>query len=174
MTWHPFYLDPNAPKTAVPTLQRLAEKFGADQVPRMMERMTRMGASDGIAFSFGNKTGHTRDAHRLLALAKRKGVQSEVADALFHSYFEADGDITSHDTLVAAAEKGGLASDETRKWLDGDEGGDEVDREVSVAYRAGIHGVPKFTINNKFQVDGAQDVETFLDGLVKAKEALKP
>ena len=173
VSWSPFYLDPSLPKHGVPVQQRMAERFGADRVEFMQNRLRMMGQPDGINFTFSGKIGNTRDAHRLIQLGKTKGIetQNRVVTELFRGYFEESGDITSHDLLTSAGEKAGLDPAEIKKWLAEGKGGQEVDREVDLAYRAGIQGVPNFTINDKFTVDGAQDVQVFLEEFVKAKDA---
>jgi predicted DsbA family dithiol-disulfide isomerase len=134
--------------------------------------MRAMGRGDGIDFTSQGLVGNTRDAHRLVQLAKTKSltVQDKVMEQLFLSYFENGGDVTSHDMLVAAAEKGGLDPAEAKEWLARDSGGPEVDKEVSQSYGEGISGVPNFTIDGKYQINGAQDVTVFLQQLVAAKE----
>lgn len=175
ISWLPFYLDPTAPKKGIPVQERMAQKFGADHVNAMNVRMRSLGAAEGITFTHKGKTGSTRDAHRLIQLAKTKGSDKEdsVVSSLFRSYFEEGGDITSHDDLVAAAERGGIDSATARAWLaDGsDKGGAEVDAEVSEAYERGVHGVPYFIINDTVEVSGAQDVQTFVKGLLRAKNS---
>lgn len=173
-TGKPFYLDPTLPRgKSMPVQERMAQKFGADKLDVMTERMRMMGQSEGICFSFQGKIGNTRDAHRLSQLAKTKGadVQSKLMAALMHSYFEESGDVTSHDTLLDAAEKAGLDRAEAKTWLDEGKGGDEVDRAVEWAYAKGIQGVPHFIINDRYEIGGAQDVEAFLGEFVRAKSA---
>ncbi|KAH8893900.1 dsba-like thioredoxin domain-containing protein [Thozetella sp. PMI_491] len=169
ITWHPFSLDPNGPTTGIPTAELTAKRFGTDQVPRIQDRLRRMGECDGISFCIDNKIGNTRDAHRVLELARKKDVQHAVADALFNLYFEKSGDITSHEMLLQAGTAGGLDASECQAWLDGDDGGDVVDSAVEKAKKAGLRGVPQFTINGKFHIDGAQDVKTFLEEFAKAR-----
>lgn len=148
----------------------MAQRFGPDRVQVMNARMAHMGNAEGIDFTFKGLVGNTRDAHRLVQLAKKKSleVQGKVMEELFHSYHENGGDITSHDMLIAAAEKGGVDAAEAKAWLAGESGGPEVDKEVQEAYRAGISGVPSFTINEKYKLDGAQDVITILQTLAAA------
>jgi predicted DsbA family dithiol-disulfide isomerase len=131
-----------------------------------------MGSPEGINFTSKGLVGNTRDAHRLVQLAKSKSLstQDRVIEEIFKSYLEHGGDITSHDMLVAAAEKGGLDAAEAKAWLQSDSGGSEVDKEVGEAYRAGVSGVPNFTINGKFKIDGAQEVQTFVQQLAAAKK----
>jgi predicted DsbA family dithiol-disulfide isomerase len=173
LSWSPFYLDPTLPKEGIPHDVRMAEKFGADRMKPLKARMTLMGQSEGICFNFDRKIGNTRDAHRLMQLAKSKGseVENKTMASLFQDHFEGGGDITSHEMLMTAGEKAGLDRDEMKKWLEKDSGGKEVDRAVDEAYSMGIQGVPHFIINNSFEVSGAQDPQTFLEEFARAKAA---
>ncbi len=174
ITWHPFYLNPSLPKVGIDAKVHLARKFGADRLAMIQSRLKSLGEAEGINFTLNGKLGNTRDAHRLVQLAKTKSneLENKVISELFKSYFEEDGDVTSHDMLIAAGERAGLERSEIKKWLDEGKGGDEVDHEVEEAYKKGIHGVPNFTINDRYDVSGAQDVETFLAEFVRAKESL--
>lgn len=133
--------------------------------------LKRFGEAEGINFSFKARIGNTRDAHRLVQLAKTKSneLENSVISALFKLHFEEDGDITSHDVLIAAGEKGGLDKAEVKSWLDEGRGGPEVDKEVEEAYRDGVSGVPNFTINGKYRVEGAQDPEKLVEVLKRIK-----
>ena len=150
----------------------MAQRFGPDMYTAMQQRLALVGREEGISFGFDSKIGNTRDSHRLIQLGKIKGndVENRVVSELFAMYFEGNGDITSHDHLIAAAEKAGIEKDEAREWLETDKGGKEVDAEVEQAYAKGIHGVPNFTINSKYEVDGAQDPQAFLEQFARVKE----
>ncbi|KAL8668077.1 MAG: hypothetical protein Q9202_000055 [Teloschistes flavicans] len=171
ITWHPFYLNPTLPKGGIDKRQFFDERFGADRTPMMYARMSGIGKSLGIEFKYGGKTGNTRDSHRLIQLAKTKGseTQDRVVMGFFKTYFEEEGDITDHDTLRAAATKAGLAEAEVNEWLQSDKGGKEVDREVAEAQRKAISGVPHFTMQEKYDIGGAQDVETFAETFERIK-----
>ena len=137
----------------------------------IMQRMVAVGKSNGINFSFGGKTGNTRDSHRLIEMAGRKSeaTQERVVEGLFQAYFEKEQDITSHDVLKAAATKSGIGEDEVDRWLKSDEGGEVVDKEVMQAQVKGISGVPNFTLQGKYELGGAQDAQAFLDMFEEAK-----
>lgn len=172
VTWLPFYLDPTAPEKGMPLLERFQQRFGPDKAAPMQNRLRSVGSQHGIDFSFAGKIGRTRDSHRLIELAGRKGaaVQNAVVLQLFQSYFEADGDITALDTLLEAGVKGGLDRAEVGDWLETGEGGDQVDKEVEKVKEKGIHGVPYFTIQGEYVVNGAQDPQDFLEVFVRVKE----
>lgn len=182
VTWKPFYLDPTLPQgRGIPVLERMAQKFGADRLDAINKHLVSMGQSEGICFSMQGKLGNTRDAHRLVQLARSKDMEnkevksSKYQDALMtgmmRRYFEEGGDITSHVLLLDAAVEAGIDRSEAKAWLDEGKGGDIVDKEVQEAYARGIQGVPHFIINGRYEISGAQDVEGFLAEFIRAKEA---
>lgn len=130
----------------------------------MQGHLARLGTEVGIAFAFGGKTGRTRDSHRIVQLGKTKGleVQDRVVDEFFKAYFENEQDITSHEVLLSAAVKAGLEEGEVKEWLQSDRGGEEVDREVEEARRNWVSGVPNFTINGRYEIQGAEEPGAFL------------
>ena len=138
----------------------------------MQERLAQLGKSDGIDFKFGGKTGNTRDSHRLIQLGKAKSpaVQTRVVEELFAAYFENERDITSHDVLVDAGVKAGLNATEVKEWLDSGKGGPEVDKEVQEAYEQSISGVPNFTIQDQFEIGGAQEPADFVQLFERVKK----
>ena len=138
----------------------------------MQERLAQLGKSDGIDFKFGGKTGNTRDSHRLIQLGKAKSpaVQTRVVEELFAAYFENEKDITSHDVLVDAGVKAGLNAAEVKEWLESGQGGPEVDKEVQEAYEQSISGVPNFTIQDQFEIGGAQEPAAFVQLFEKIKK----
>ena len=172
-TWHPFYLDPTLPKTGTDPKIHLGNKYGHDRVAMMHARIKALGEAEGINFSLEGNIGNTRDAHRLIQLAKTKSNEAEnrLIAELFKAHFEDAGDVTSLEFLVAVGESAGLDKAETRAWLEGGKGGDEVDAEVADAYRKGVSGVPNFTINDSFDVSGAQDPDVFLAEFIRIKKA---
>ncbi|KAI1131382.1 DSBA-like thioredoxin domain-containing protein [Nemania abortiva] len=173
VTWAPFYLDPTSPAVGVPMMERMAQKFGAERLGMIRQRLTTIGQEEGINFAFAGRIGNTRDSHRLIQMAKTKGndVENRVVTELFKAYFEGEGDITSHATLIAAGEKAGLVSSEVKEWLETGKGGAEVDREVQEAYGNGVSGVPNITIQGIHDIGGAQEPEVFTAIFAKIKEA---
>ena len=163
-TWHPFYLNPDAPKTSIDKTAFYRAKFGDQRAAAAFQMLSQIGQKEGIAFKFGGRTGNTRDSHRLVQLGKTKSAaqQTRVIEELFASYFEKEEDITSWEVLLGAAERAGLERGEASEWLESGKGGEEVDREVEEAYKKGISGVPNFEINGRFEVGGAQEPQAFV------------
>jgi predicted DsbA family dithiol-disulfide isomerase len=163
-TWMPFYLNPNAPKKGIDKQEYFHMRFGPERTKMMQQRLAMIGKADGIDFKFGGKTGNTRDSHRLVQLGKSKSpqMQTRVVEELFKAYFENEQDITSHEVLKQAGIKAGLEEKEVTEWLESDQGGKQVDEEVGNAQSMFISGVPHFTIENRYKLEGAQDPEAFL------------
>jgi len=138
----------------------------------MFQRLSAVGESVGIQFKYGGKTGNTRDSHRLIQLGKTKSpeMQTRVVDELFAAYFENEKDITSREVLVDAGVKAGLGEKEVKAWLEGDKGGKEGDEEVREARENMVSGVPNFTIQDRFEISGAQDPLAFVSMFERVKK----
>jgi predicted DsbA family dithiol-disulfide isomerase len=164
-TWFPFYLNPDAPKQGIDKQSYYHSRFGPERTAMMQSRLAAIGRSAGIDFEFGGKTGNTRDSHQLVQLAKTHGPekQTRVIEELFKAYFENEKDITSQEILIQAGVDAGLAKAEVQDWLYNDKGGPAVDREVQQAKSNFISGVPFFTINGKYHLEGAEDPSAFVE-----------
>ncbi|KAL6707581.1 hypothetical protein ACN47E_003930 [Coniothyrium glycines] len=168
--WFPFYLNPDAGKS-IDKREMYETKFGKERAAMMHERLSQIGEAEGIHFKYGGRTGNTRDSHRLVQLGKTKGpqVQTRVVEELFAAYFENEKDITSRETLTEAGVKAGLSEAEVSDWLESGKGGPEVDKEVQNAVRQNISGVPNFTINDQFEIGGAQEPAAFVQLFERVK-----
>ncbi|HET7463594.1 MAG TPA: DsbA family oxidoreductase, partial [Longimicrobium sp.] len=125
---------------------------------------------EGLAYDFESVTRapNTRDAHRVLLLARERGRLWEAADAVYRAYFAEGRDVTDADTLAGIASAAGLDAAEVRRMLAGDEYGHEVDAAQLLAERSGITGVPFVVFNGRFAVSGAQPPEAFHTAIDRA------
>ena len=81
-------------------------KFGSpERVREMDERVTGAAANVGLHFRLDLilRTPNTLDAHRLIWLAGREGVQDAVMEAVFVAYFTQGRDIGDLDVLADCA-----------------------------------------------------------------------
>ncbi len=171
---HSFQLDPRAvTRTAEEHLGDLARKYGTtvDEVRARQGHLERMGAERGIDFRFDRSvTGNTHDAHRLLHLARERGVQRELKTRLGRAYFT-DGDpIAEHDTLRKAAADVGLDPVEVDSVLAGDAYADAVAADVAQARDLDVTGVPFFVIDGRYGLAGAHPPEALLRALRRARD----
>ncbi|KAF4455846.1 hypothetical protein F53441_1927 [Fusarium austroafricanum] len=168
--WHAYQLNPNT--HTQPLISKIASQWGEDQVDTIKARLNSIAKKEGLEFNFDSTIGNTRDAHRLEKLGRKHGLEMEVAMEIMRMYFLGGGDVTSKEDLVDAAEKAGVEREEAKKWLDGDDGGDEVDAEVLKMQKLGVKGVPRYIINDQFMIDGAEDVGDILGKLVLARDEM--
>ena len=86
-----FELDPSAPAgVTAPTVEVLASKYGLgpEQAREAQRQMEQRAAQAGLTFRMEDlRSGNTRDAHRLLHLARARGRQAEMAERLYRAYF---------------------------------------------------------------------------------------
>ena|SRR5579859_4820205 len=163
--YHPFELNPDMPKEGRNQREYLAAKFGGDERYRQItDRTEKTAALEGLKFDFNKQkiSPNTRDAHRLIALAKEKGRQAELKEALMSAYFEKGVDLTQTKNLVQVAAAHGLDARETEVFLMSDRLTEEVKMEEQINHRRGISGVPFYIVNNKYGVSGAQPTEVFI------------
>lgn len=180
VVWRSFELDPAAAPSTEATggqAELLAAKYGRtlEQAQEMLDQMTATAAADGLTFRFDRmRGGNTFDAHRLLHLARVRGVQHELKEALDTGTF-ADGlSVSDHDELTRVAVTAGLDEDEVRRVLASDEYADAVRGDVAQARAYGITGVPFFVLDGRFGVSGAQPAEHVLAALEQAHEQRSP
>jgi predicted DsbA family dithiol-disulfide isomerase len=163
VVYRSFELDPSAPAgVTTPTVERLADKYGmtAQQAGDAQQQMEQRAAQDGLEFRMdGLRSGNTRDAHRLLHLAKAHGVQAELAERLHRAYFTEQASIFDHSSLTELAVEAGLDRDDVTRVLASQEYGDAVDTDEEMARALGANGVPLFIIDRRYGISGAQPPE---------------
>ncbi len=173
VVWRSFELDPNAPRELSEDLvDHLAGKYGCsrEQAEQMQANVTNVAAAEGLDFHLERaRSGNTFDAHRVLHLARDRGVQSAVKDALLRAYFTDGEAIGDPDVLVRVAAGAGLDADEVRAVLDSHKYADEVRADEQEARALGVTRVPFFVIDRRFGVSGAQSPQILLQALEQAQ-----
>jgi predicted DsbA family dithiol-disulfide isomerase len=174
VVWRAFELDPSAPAVqAEDNATRLAQKYGRtrDQAVAMMKQTSTIAADEGLDFDLIHaRPGNTFDAHRVLHLARERGVQDAVNDRFFRGYMSERQPIGDRDALVRLASEAGLAAEEVRSTLASDRFGVEVREEEDIARQLGIRGVPFFLFGEAIGVSGAQPTGVMMRALEQAWE----
>ena len=104
--WNPFQLNPDMPKEGRDRAAYRTMKFGSAEKSRELdERVAGAAANVGLDFRLDLmlRTPNTLDAHRLIWLAGREGVQDAVMEAVFVAYFTQGRDIGDRDVLADCA-----------------------------------------------------------------------
>ncbi|RDX74933.1 ywbO, partial [Mucuna pruriens] len=159
--WHPFQLDPDAPKEGIDKREYYRRKFGS-QSERMEARMSEVFKNVGLEYSLSGLTGNTIDSHRLIYFAKQQGLdkQHDLVEELAIGYFTQGKYIGDHKFLLESAAKVGIEGAE--EFLqDPNNGLKEVEEELKTI-AGNISGVPYYVINGNHKLSGGQPPEVFL------------
>lgn len=160
----PFELNPDMPKEGKNQKEYLTQKFGGpERYNQLTNHVKDVAASEGLLFNYEKQTmsPNTRDAHRIIWLAKEFGLQIKMKEAFMNAYFEKGTDLTKRENLIQIATEVGLEKSLVEEMLNSDKGMIEVEYLEQLNYKRGVSGVPFYIINDKYGVSGAQPTETF-------------
>uniref|UniRef100_A0A7N0T8H1 DSBA-like thioredoxin domain-containing protein n=2 Tax=Kalanchoe fedtschenkoi TaxID=63787 RepID=A0A7N0T8H1_KALFE len=159
--WHPFFLNPDAPKEGIEKRKFYEDKFGS-RSQQIVNRMYEIFKGIGLEYNMSGLTGNTLDSHRLISFAGNQGLekQNKLVDELFLGYFTQGKYIGDRNFLVDAANKAGVEG--AAEFLaDPNSGLQQVQDELR-KYSSDISGVPYFVINEKVRISGGQPPENFI------------
>ena len=148
MRWLPFQLNPTMPKEGISRREYRTSKFGSwERSQELDAKVVAVGKAEGIHFAFDRieRTPNTLDAHRLIWLADKQGVQDAVVEALFRAYFTEGRDISNRQTLLDVVAEAGLDRQqgrgraEQRRRAGSDQGGRGTVSAASGGWRAVLH-----------------------------------
>jgi predicted DsbA family dithiol-disulfide isomerase len=172
VTWRSFQLDPSMPAAVDGGLDELlARKYGKtpEEARAMNQRVVDMAAGVGLAYRLDRaQPGNTLDAHRLLHLARERGLGDEVKERLLRGYFVEGELLSDHATLARLGAEAGLDADEAGRVLAGDAYAEAVQAEAAEAQQLGLGGVPAFVLDRRLLVSGAQPADALLGALQQA------
>lgn len=170
--WKSYILDPTLPASTDRDLySSLAERkaMPLEQVMQMTAGVTAMAAKAGLSVNFDNvQPVTTLEAHKMLQLAKAKGLGDGVKHRMFEAYFNEGANPADPETLVRLGTDAGLKADDIRSALTDPAFAEAVGRDVARARSMGISGVPYFLIDGKYALSGAQPAAVMLRALEQA------
>jgi predicted DsbA family dithiol-disulfide isomerase len=172
VVWRSFELDPGAPRQReLPALEHLAHKYGmsVEQAAASQQRLTDLAAAEGLEYHLDRTAGgNSFDAHRLLHLAARAGLQDALKERLLRAYFTENEAIGQPEALQRLAVDAGLDPGDVADLLAGQRFGDEVRADERRAQLLGVNGVPFFAIDERYGISGAQSSDLILSALEQA------
>jgi predicted DsbA family dithiol-disulfide isomerase len=173
VVYRSFQLDPRAPREPRRHLDVLAAKYGmSEQEARARQaQLEKVAAAEGVELHLADgEVGNTFDAHRLIHLAKERGVQHAAVERLFRAHFTEQRSVFDRESLAALGAEAGLELEEARAVLAGDAYADAVAADLAEAMSLGIGGVPFYAFDMRLGVSGAQPPELFQQVLERARE----
>lgn len=163
--YFPFELNPHMPEEGADYREYLTSKFGSEsKFLQLTNHVKQIAAQEGLDFNMDVQkiSPNTRNAHRIILVAKEDGKQIEVVEALFKAYFTEGVDLSNINNLIDISVQAGLDRTKIDQLLKSNSGKLEIEMAEKELQQLGITGVPLYIIDNKFAVSGAQSVEAFI------------
>lgn len=177
ITWKSYQLDPTIPMSfeePVGVYEYLAERKGwsLEQSELMHARVVEMAEGVGLAYNFDQAVvANSLLAHRVIQLAKSKGLDDVIEEIFFKAYFTDGKDLASVDELVLLGEQAGLDASEIRAAIDSEEMAYLVSQDIQEGVNLGVRGVPFFVFDRKYGISGAEPIQVFIDTLNQTQNA---
>lgn len=174
LEWKSFQLDPTIPTDLngkQNTNEYLSKSKGMsmDQVLQMTAGVSQMAKKAGINIDFSKGiAANTFKAHRVIQMAKTKGLGDAAEEAFFKAHFEEGLDVGDDKTLIGIGDKIGLNKDQVSEALTNDTYAQSAKHDIEEARAIGVSGVPFFVFDRKHAISGAQPVEVFTNTLDKS------
>ena len=176
VAWKPFQLNPDMPKEGADRTAYRAAKFGSrERAAELDAQVAQAARSVGLAFrpDLMARTPNTLDAHRLIWLAERRGVQDQAGEAVFAAYFTQGRDIGEAEVLAACGAEAGLDRGEVMEFLASDQAVAEIRAADRAAREAGVRGVPSFFLDGYGLFSGAVPAERMAEALRRGQAILR-
>jgi predicted DsbA family dithiol-disulfide isomerase len=172
-----FELDPTVPEDGEPLEEYLRRKFGGeDAIGSVQRRLDEMAGEVGIDFRWeGKRRANTFGAHQLLAWSLEVAgneAQARLKERLMRAYFTDNLDVADHGVLARLAGEAGLDATLAADMLATGAQAETVRADERRARELDIYAVPTFVIEGRWAVPGAQDTDTFVQVLNRARERL--
>ncbi|MFM1836807.1 MAG: hypothetical protein RJA04_1495 [Bacteroidota bacterium] len=169
--WKSYQLDPTIPMSfekPVGVYEYLADRKGwsLEQSEQMHDRVVEMAATVGLEYNFDRAVvANSLYAHRVIQLAKQKGLDDVIEEIFFRAYFTDGRDLASVETLVELGEEAGLEASEIRAAIASEELAYRVSQDIQEGVNLGVRGVPFFVFDRKYGISGAEPIQVFIDTL---------
>jgi len=172
VVWKSFELNRNADRGGRTSVyEMLSKKYGMslEQAKQSSEQVAERAAAVGLRFDFDRVVpANSFDAHRLVHLAAKHGLEDRAHERLFAAHFTEDLRIDDKETLRRIGVELGLDPEEVKQVLEGDDFATDVRQEEKEALSLGVRGVPFFLFNRRNVITGAQPVAQFTEALKSA------
>jgi predicted DsbA family dithiol-disulfide isomerase len=163
--WVSFELHPETP----PEGMLLSVRFKGHDLSSFYDQLRKRGKEVGIVFGTHTLLSNSRLALIASEYARDQGQYESFHENMFHAYFTKGLDIGKPDVIADVAKKSGLDEKETLSAIRDGRYASRLNETRKEASLIGLTGVPLFVIENKYQIVGAQSIETFRDLLDKIK-----
>jgi len=172
--WKSFQLDPGIPEHRADNVnlyEYLAQRKGMNlaQSVAIHNSVTETAKRAGLEYNFDKAVvANSFNAHRVIQLAKTKGLGDAMEERLFRAYFTEGKDVADPAVLTKLGVDAGLTEADVSEALSNEAYADKVRKDIKEAQQSGLTGVPFFVFDRRYAISGAQPPEMFLQTLQKS------
>jgi protein disulfide-isomerase len=164
--WKSFQLDPAiVPQPDKNVYEYLAERKGmsVEESKQMHAGVVARAAEVGLDYHFEKAViSNSFQAHRLIQLAKTKGLGDAIEETFFKAYFTDGRNLNDEAVLMELCVGAGLNPLDVKEVLEDDTRfANAVRNDIAEAQQIGVRGVPFFVFDRKYAISGAQPIEHF-------------
>lgn len=172
--WKSFQLNPEQETNPnFSTIEHLSKSKGwsLEQTLEITSNVIAMAEAEGLVFDFNKAVvANTKNAHRLIHLAKKSSKGPEMKERLLKAYFTEGFNVDDPEILIALGVEVGLDASKIDEMLKSNQFENEVELDIYESRQLGVRGVPFFVLDRKYGISGAQPDQVFDDSLAKAWE----
>jgi predicted DsbA family dithiol-disulfide isomerase len=168
-----YRLSPERIVGTAPLIDKMAAfGMGREVARQRIARSTAAAAADGLIFYPGDRVvGDTTMAHRVLHLARERGLQRPVLENFLRRHFMENHSLFDATALAALSQEAGLDGAEVTAMLAGDDYAPEVEQEDREGHGIVREGVPTFVFDRRLMLSGSQPIEAFLAAFAQMSPA---
>ncbi|HUN54217.1 MAG TPA: DsbA family oxidoreductase [Smithella sp.] len=164
-TWVSYELHPETPPGGV----LLSDRFRDYDLNAFYDQLRKRGKELGVVFGSHKVLSNSRLALMASEFARDHGRYDSFHKDMFHAYFTEGLDIGKPDVIAAVAKKSSLDEKEMLSAVREGRYESRLNNARREGASIGLTGIPLFIIENKYQIVGAQPIQTFRDFLDKIK-----
>ncbi len=147
----------------------LSERFRGYDLSSFYNQLRTRGKEVGVVFGDVTLLSNSRFALMASEYARDAGHYDSFHEKMFHAYFTEGLDIGNQSIIADVARKSGLDEKETHNAVRDGRYASRLNEARKEGQLIGLTGVPLFIIEKKYQIVGAQPIETFCNLLNKIK-----
>jgi predicted DsbA family dithiol-disulfide isomerase len=147
----------------------LSERFRGYDLSSFYDQLRARGKEVGVVFGTHTLLSNSRLALMASEYARDKNRYDSFHENMFHAYFTEGLDIGKPDVIAVVAKKSGLDEKEIINAIHDGRYASRLNEARKEGELLGLTGIPLFIIENKYQITGAQPIETFRNLLNKIK-----
>lgn len=168
---HPVLLLPDTPPGGSRIADLLKSRYGVTDPSVAWARPHAEARASGLDLDLGRQpfAYPTLDAHTLIRLARARGSQHALANAIAHAYFMDVFDISDVHVLADIAVQHGFKRNEVFTLLADEQERAETRREVARSAEVGVKSIPHFAFNRQIAINGGRCEDELADAIRSAQ-----